>query len=159
MQHEDKAEGQRTGGMLDISHKAVTGRRAVARSTIKLGARAFEALVDGKNPKGDVLETAKVAGVMAAKATPQVIPLCHPLELSKVKIQHELNSNEKTVSITAEVVYHGRTGVEMEALTAVSVAALTIYDMLKWADKGMVITETRLLHKSGGKSGDYDFNG
>lgn len=158
MQNEDQAEAQATGGMLDISHKAVTGRRAVARSKIRLGERAFAALVEETNPKGDVLETAKVAGVMAAKATPQVIPLCHPLELSKVKIRHKLDAKEKSVCITAEVVYHGRTGVEMEALTAVSIAALTIYDMLKWADKGMVITETRLLHKSGGKSGDYDFN-
>lgn len=148
--------GSNGEGMVDISAKEVTSRRAVARSTIRLGPTAYAALVDGKSPKGDVLATAKVAGVMAAKATPSIVPLCHPLELGKVRIDHELDPEHHAVHITAEVVYRGRTGVEMEALTAVSAAALTVYDMLKWSDKGMIISDTRLVHKSGGKSGDYD---
>ena len=151
--HDNISEG---AGMVDVTAKAVTQRRAVARSTVRLGPKAYDALVSGQNPKGDVLATAKVAGVMAAKATPGIVPLCHPLELGKVRVDIELDAAQNSVHITAEVAYHGRTGVEMEALTAVCAAALTVYDMLKWADKGMVITDTHLLHKSGGKSGDYD---
>ncbi len=159
MTSENNKSAADTGGMVDISGKQVTARRAVARTTIVLGPVAYDALISGKSPKGDVMATAKVAGVMAAKSTPQIIPLCHPLELGKVRVDHTLDPDRHAVHITAEVVYHGRTGVEMEALTAVSAAALTVYDMLKWADKGMTIMETRLLHKSGGKSGDYDAGG
>lgn len=154
----DKPGNISESGMVDVSSKDVTQRQAKARSTVMLGPKAFAALTSGDNPKGDVLATAKVAGVMAAKATPQIVPLCHPLELGKIRMNHVLDSTNHSVQITAEVGYHGRTGVEMEALTAVSVAALTVYDMLKWADKGMVISDVRLLHKSGGKSGDYDIN-
>lgn len=146
-------------GMIDVTAKDATARRAVARSTIRLGPAAYAALVSGENPKGDVLATAKVAGIMAAKATPQIVPLCHPLELGKVRIDCDLDPEQQAVHVTAEVAYRGRTGVEMEALTAVSAAALTIYDMLKWADKGMTISDVRLLHKSGGKSGEYDAGG
>ncbi|MGE0267629.1 MAG: cyclic pyranopterin monophosphate synthase MoaC [Candidatus Omnitrophota bacterium] len=142
-------------GMVDISEKTITKRIAVAQATIKLGEKAFKALINGDCPKGDVLETSKIAGIMAAKATPAMIPLCHPLELNQISISHQIDKKRKSVDITAEVSYEGKTGVEMEALAAVSIAALTIYDMMKWADKGMVITDTRLLHKSGGRSGVY----
>ena len=143
-------------GMVDISHKKITQRVAVAASKIKMGKKAFQALVQGDSPKGDVLGTAKVAGTMAAKSTPQLIPLCHPLELNKVQISFDLDKKKGVVNIRGEVVSQGRTGVEMEALCAVSVAALTIYDMMKWAGQGMVIYDTMLLHKSGGKSGVYN---
>ena len=142
-------------GMIDISAKEVTKRIAKASSTITLSKEAFAALIKGKSPKGDVLETAKVAGIMAAKNTPVLIPMCHPLELSKVSVNFVVNKKEHSVVATSEVVCFGRTGVEMEALVAASTAALTIYDMMKWADKGMVIAPTKLLSKSGGKSGDY----
>ncbi|MBP9853656.1 MAG: cyclic pyranopterin monophosphate synthase MoaC [Candidatus Omnitrophica bacterium] len=143
-------------GMIDVSDKEITKRTAIARATIKLGEKAFKALIRGECPKGNVLETSKVAGIMAAKSVPNIIPLCHPLELKKISIDHKLDKKKKSVDIIAEVSYEGKTGVEMEALTAVSIAALTIYDMMKWADKGMVISDTKLLHKSGGRSGVYN---
>lgn len=142
-------------GMVDISEKNITKRNASAQSIIYLGKTAFSALINNESPKGDVLATAKVAGVMSAKLTPQIIPFCHPLELGKVHIDFELNEKNYEVTIKSDVNYVGRTGVEMEALAAVSAAALTIYDMLKYADKGIVVKNTRLLSKSGGKSGDY----
>lgn len=148
--------GNQNKGMVDISAKKITLRTAIAQTTIRLGDAAFKALANDESPKGNVLETAKVAGIMAAKATPSIIPLCHPLALSKVSVTIQLDEKTKSVGITAEVSCEGKTGVEMEALTAASVAALTVYDMLKWADKGMVITETKLLHKSGGKSGTFN---
>lgn len=143
-------------GMVDISQKEITKRIAIAQTTLIMGEKAFKALINGECPKGNVLETSKVAGIMAAKSTSTIIPLCHPLELNHVSITHQINQKTKSVDITVEVSYEGKTGVEMEALTAASVAALTIYDMMKWADKGMVITNTQLLHKSGGKSGTYN---
>ena len=103
-----------------------------------------------------MFETAKIAGIMAAKSTPAMIPMCHPLMLSKVKVICKVEKIKRQVVTTSEVVCQGKTGVEMEALVAASVASLTIYDMMKWADKGSVISETKLLHKSGGKSGDYN---
>lgn len=142
-------------GMVDVGEKQVTQRKARAQATIQMGQQAYEALVNDECPKGNVLDTARVAGVMAAKSTPSIIPLCHPLELSKAKITFALNAESYSVAVMAEVAYVGRTGVEMEALTAVSAAALTIYDMMKWSDKAMVISEVKLLEKSGGKSGDY----
>lgn len=142
-------------GMVDISDKAITKRIAVAQGVVKMNKVAMAALVGGKSPKGDVLETAKMAGVMAAKSTPSLIPLCHPLELSKITVNPKVEKTKNRVTITSEVVSFGRTGVEMEALAAVSVAALTIYDMMKWADRGMVISEVKLLYKSGGKSGIF----
>ena len=141
--------------MVDITAKKITKRTAKAGAIIELGKKAYRLLVEQCSPKGDVLETARVAGIMAAKSTPQILPLCHPLELGKACLDFKLNPQHYSIIISAEINYHGRTGVEMEALTAVSVAALTIYDMMKWADKGMVIKEVKLLSKSGGKSGDY----
>ena len=143
-------------GMVDVSWKDATRRRAIAQARITLGKKAFQAFIKGGSPKGNVLETARLAGIMAAKSTPAVIPMCHPLELSKVKIEFNTDKKKYTVTATVEVVYLGRTGVEMEALVAASVSVLTIYDMMKWVDKGMRIDAVRLIHKSGGKSGIYN---
>ena len=149
-QHKTKIDG-----MVDVSAKKVTRRVARAVSTVKMSPAAFRALIETGSLKGDVFETAKIAGVMAAKSTSDIIPMCHPLPLSHVKITFVVEKSSHQVMTTAEVICHGRTGVEMEALTAASVASLTFYDMMKWAGKDAVITETRLLSKSGGKSGDY----
>jgi len=143
-------------GMVDVSAKEITKRIARAVSTITMSPKAFKSLIEGGSPKGDVFETAKIAGIMAAKLTPKIIPMCHPLALKKVTLTFKTNKKKQQVVTTAEVVCLGQTGVEMEALTAASVASLTIYDMMKWADRGSVISETKLLHKSGGKSGDYN---
>jgi len=142
-------------GMVDISAKDVTRRTATAGGEITLGVEALAALLEDRVPKGNVLEAAKIAGMMAAKETPRILPYCHPLELNKVNIAFEIDRKNSKIAITSEVVCLGRTGVEMEALTAVSAAALTIYDMLKWAGQDMVISDIRLLTKTGGKSGDY----
>lgn len=142
-------------GMVDISEKDVTKRVAKASSVIHLTPKAFKALLDGGSPKGDVFETAKIAGIMAAKSTSMIIPMCHPLALNAVKVTFRVEKSKRTVTTTAEVVCLGKTGVEMEALTAACVASLTIYDMMKWADKGSVISETKLAYKSGGTTGDY----
>ena len=141
--------------MIDISAKTPTKRVAIASGKIRMSKTAFDALIKGKSPKGDVLGTAKVAGIMAAKNTPTIIPMCHSLELSKVSVSFKPDKKKSTITIASEVSCLGRTGVEMEALTAVSVAALTIYDMMKWADKAMVISDVKLLLKTGGKSGIY----
>lgn len=150
-----KIKNRFQGGMVDISEKKITKRVAVASAKIILGKIAFDALMAGASPKGDVFETAKVAGIMAAKATPSIIPMCHPLELKKVSIDFKTDEKEKSVVITAEVMVLGQTGVEMEALAAVTIAALTIYDMMKWTGKEMVISEAMLLEKHGGKSGTF----
>lgn len=142
--------------MVDISEKDITKRVAVACGQIMMSQKAFKALLSRQSPKGDVLETAKIAGIMAAKSTPAIIPMCHPLELNKVKLDLHLVKKSHAVNIRSEVACLGRTGVEMEALTSVAAAALTIYDMMKWADKAMVISEIKLLHKSGGKSGEFN---
>lgn len=142
--------------MVDISQKEVTKRVAVACGRITMSRIAFKALCAHQSPKGNVLETAKIAGIMAAKSTPSIIPMCHPLELSKVKVIFQKDLKSLSVKIQSEVVCLGRTGVEMEALTAVAVAALTIYDMMKWSDKAMVISHIKLLYKTGGKSGDFN---
>ena len=142
-------------GMVDTTHKEITKRRAIACAVIKMNKKAFTALVKKASPKGDVLSTAQVAGVLAAKNTPSIIPMCHPLELGKVDVQFKLDKKKQTVTTTVEVVYAGRTGVEMEAMVAAAAASLTIYDMLKWADRSMVVSDVKLLHKSGGKSGTY----
>lgn len=141
--------------MVDISEKNITVRLAIASGTIRLSKDAFKILKFSGSPKGDVLETAKVAGIMAAKNTPAIIPLCHPLLLNKVNITFESNTKTSMITVIAEVKSDGKTGVEMEALTAVSAACLTIYDMMKWADKAMVIGDIKLVEKRGGKSGDY----
>jgi len=149
-------KGKQINGMVDVSEKEVTKRIARAMSVITMSQRAFTLFQKEGSPKGNVLETAKIAGIMAAKQTPEIIPMCHPLALKKVAVTFKTDKDKRQVITTAEVICMGQTGVEMEALTAVSIASLTIYDMMKWADKGSVISETKLLHKSGGKSGDYN---
>lgn len=151
-----KRQTVKASGMVDISAKAVTRRVAKATARILMGPEAFRALMTKGSPKGDVFETARIAGVMAAKSTPGIVPLCHPLELSQVKIAFDPRESDHAIEITSQVVCRGRTGVEMEALTAVCAAALTIYDMMKWADHAMVISNIQLLHKSGGKSGTFN---
>ena len=142
-------------GMIDISEKSMTRREAIACASVTLHKDAFKILMAGGSPKGDVFETAKVAGILAAKETPRLIPMCHPLELSKVGIEFYPNHKKYRVEIRAEVSCCGKTGVEMEALTAAAIAALTIYDIMKYKDKGMVISDVKLLSKTGGKSGDF----
>ncbi|QGY79889.1 cyclic pyranopterin monophosphate synthase MoaC [Sphingorhabdus lacus] len=139
--------------MVDVSAKADTVREAVAEGRIQMSANALQAIVEGSAKKGDVLATARIAGIMAAKKTSELIPLCHPLLLSKIAVDFTFESDG--IRATSRVRLTGQTGVEMEAMTAVSVALLTIYDMAKALDKGMTITEIRLLTKSGGKSGDW----
>lgn len=151
-------QNKKIAGMVDISAKAVTKRVAKATASVLLGPKAFQALMTKGSPKGDVFETARIAGIMAAKSTPTIVPMCHPLELSQVKIAFDLRESDHAIDVTAQVVCRGRTGVEMEALTAVCAAALTIYDMMKWADHAMVISKIQLRHKSGGKSGTFNRN-
>lgn len=139
--------------MVDVSGKAETVREAVAEGRIAMSAEALAAIRDGAAAKGDVLATARIAGIMAAKRTSELIPLCHPLMLSKIAVDFAFEPDG--IRATATVRLTGRTGVEMEALTAVSVALLTIYDMAKAIDKAMTISGIRLLSKTGGKSGDW----
>ncbi len=139
--------------MVDVSDKAVTKRTARAETVLETRPDVIELLVAGELPKGEALGTARIAGIMAAKRTWELIPLCHPLPLSKLAVDFE--PGEDRVRIIATVTTRGVTGVEMEALTAASVAALTLYDMIKAVDKQAVITGTRVLAKSGGKSGDW----
>ena len=147
---------QAINGMVDNSAKENTRRIARASGSLTLGSKAYRLLMKKGSPKGDVFETAKIAGVMAAKQTPSIIPLCHLLEINKVALTFKNDPKKFRIMAEAEVVYVGKTGVEMEALTAVAAALLTIYDMMKWADKGMVLSEIKLLHKSGGKSGTFN---
>ncbi len=139
--------------MVDVSAKADTLRTAIAQSQVELTAAIVAAITDDNLPKGDLYATARIAGIQAAKKCSDLIPLCHPLPLSKITVDIELQGN--SLLITALCKTTGKTGVEMEALTAASVAALTVYDMCKGLDKGMIIRETKLLEKSGGKSGDW----
>jgi cyclic pyranopterin phosphate synthase len=139
--------------MVDVSAKADTIREAVAEGRISMSAAALEAIKAGSAKKGDVLATARIAGIMAAKKTSELIPLCHPLLLSKISVDFAFENDG--IRATALVRLTGQTGVEMEAMTAVSVALLTIYDMAKALDKAMVIDDVRLLTKTGGKSGDW----
>jgi len=139
--------------MVDVSAKADTAREAVAEGRITMSAEALEAVRAGNIKKGDVLGTARIAGIMAAKKTSELIPLCHPLMLSKIAVAFEFEDHG--IRAEARVRLNGPTGVEMEALTAVSVALLTLYDMAKALDKAMVISDIRLLSKTGGKSGDW----
>ncbi len=145
------ATGQAT--MVDVGAKAVTPREAVARGFISLQKETLQLLQQNALPKGNAIETARLAGIMAAKRTGELIPLCHPLGLDFVDVQIAAHENGLAIEATARC--HGQTGVEMEALTAVSVAALTLYDMCKAVDKMMVIGEIRLAKKSGGRSGDF----
>ena len=139
--------------MVDVSEKAATSRTAVAEGFIAMAAETLALIERGDAKKGDALATARLAGIMAAKRTHELIPLCHPLLLTKVTVDLEPTADPAGVKITAEVKVNGQTGVEMEALTAVSVACLTVYDMLKAVDRGMTIGPIRLLEKSGGRSG------
>jgi cyclic pyranopterin phosphate synthase len=141
--------------MVDVSEKEDTRRVAVARGTIRMKRETLERIATGSIAKGDVLAVAQVAGIMAAKETSRLIPMCHPLFLTSVDIDFVLDPDYAQVRIEATVGTTGKTGVEMEALTAVSVAALTIYDMCKAMDKGMEIVDIRLMEKKGGKSGHY----
>jgi cyclic pyranopterin phosphate synthase len=141
--------------MVDVSDKEVTAREATAEAIIVLSAEAFTAVMDGSAPKGDVLAAARIAGIMGAKKTSELIPLCHPLPLSKMAIDFKPQADRNAIRIVAMAKTTGQTGVEMESLTAASIAALTIYDMVKAVDKGAVIESIRLLTKSGGKSGAY----
>ena len=141
--------------MVDVSEKQATFREATATGTVSLSAETFGLIKRGEMKKGDVLAVAQVAGIMAAKRTPELIPMCHPIAITGVDISFAPDENQKTIGITATVRCKGETGVEMEALTAVSVAALTIYDMCKAVQKDIEINHIRLLKKSGGKSGDY----
>ncbi|NYT39644.1 cyclic pyranopterin monophosphate synthase MoaC [Sphingomonas sp. R-74633] len=139
--------------MVDVAGKAVTQREAVATGRITMSAQAAAAIRAGAVKKGDVLATARIAGIMAAKRTAELIPLCHPLPLTRVAV--DLAPDETGVTVTATAATEAQTGVEMEALTAVSTALLTLYDMAKALDKAMVIGDIRLLSKKGGKSGDW----
>lgn len=146
-------DSQGKARMVDVGGKAETKRIAVAAGRIRMSAEALAAIRDGQVPKGDVLATARIAGIMAAKKTAELIPLCHPLALDAVTVDFAFAEGALTATATASL--SGRTGVEMEAMTAVSVALLTIYDMAKAVDKGMVIDGIRLIEKRGGKSGDW----
>lgn len=146
-------DAQGAAHMVDVSGKADTARQAIATGRIDMNAEAAQAIALGSAKKGDVLAVARIAGIMAAKKTSELIPLCHPLPISKIAIDLEVDT--QGVSATATVKTRGQTGVEMEAMTAVSVALLTVYDMAKALDKGMIMRDIRLLEKSGGKSGDW----
>lgn len=142
--------------MVDVGGKAETERKAVACASIYMEKDTLQMIQAGSHKKGDVLGVARLAGIMAAKKTPDLIPLCHPLPLTSVTLELTSDSDRNAVDITATCKLTGRTGVEMEALTAASVAALTVYDMCKAVDRGMRISDVKLLHKSGGKSGRFD---
>ena len=149
-------DGAGNAHMVDVSDKSETERVAIAQGRVIMAPETM-ALIQARGvKKGDVLAVAQLAGIMGAKRTPDLIPLCHPLALTSVKVELALDPENNAVLIEAMCKLKGRTGVEMEALTAVSVAALTVYDMVKAVDKGMRITEVRLVHKSGGKSGTWE---
>ena len=139
--------------MVDVGDKAQSARSATAAGRIRMAAGTLAAVRDGSGPKGDVLAAARIAGIMAAKKTGELIPLCHPLALDSVSV--DFSFEDDAIAVTARASLTGKTGVEMEALTAASVALLTIYDMAKALEKGMVIESVRLLEKTGGKSGDW----
>lgn len=141
--------------MVDVSGKDETARVAVARGTVLMAPETFRLVMDRKMSKGDVFEVARLAGIMAAKKTPDIIPLCHPLNLTNVTLEFYPDMEKRRVEVEATARVTGRTGVEMEALTAVAAACLTVYDMCKAVDRGMVITDIRLMEKSGGKSGVF----
>ena len=145
--------------MVDVTDKKQTERKAVAKGKIIMQSATLEKIVAGRMAKGNVLETARIAGVMAAKKTSDLIPMCHPLSLTFIQVDFQPDLKNHSIDIEATVRLKGQTGVEMEALTAVATAALTVYDMCKSHDRGMMITEIHLAEKSGGKSGHYKFKG
>ena len=146
---------QNSKGMVDISSKGISQRVATASGRVVLGRELFEVLQQNQCPKGNVLETAKIAAINAVKATPSTIPMCHPIGIEAVEVDFVTDGQGESVSVTVKVKSSGKTGVEMEALCGVSAACLTIYDMLKYKNKDMIISEIKLMGKSGGKSGDY----
>ena len=148
------AEGR--ARMVDVSAKAESARIAVAAGSVAMAPATLALIQAGGVEKGDVLSVARLAGIMGAKRTPDLIPLCHPLQLTSVEVELSADPDRSAIEITATCKLSGKTGVEMEALTAVAVAALTVYDMCKAVDRGMSICEIRLIHKSGGKSGTYE---
>ena len=148
-------DAQGAARMVDVGGKEITKRRAVARGSVRMAAATLAKIEASTVAKGDVLATARLAGIMAAKRTSELIPLCHPLPVTSVSVDLAPGREAGTLDITATVSCTGRTGVEMEALTAVSVAALTVYDMCKAIDRGMAIGDIRLEEKSGGRSGDW----
>lgn len=141
--------------MVDVSEKAATDRRAVARAIVRVSPQTAQAVEAGDTPKGDVLGTARIAGIQAAKRTSELIPLCHPLSLSFAGVEGEIDVEAGEIALTAEARTTGPTGVEMEALTAAAVAALTVYDMVKGIERGAEIDSVVLLEKSGGRSGEW----
>jgi cyclic pyranopterin phosphate synthase len=145
--------------MVDVGEKPATERRAVARAVVRVSAQTAEAVAAGDAPKGDVIGVARIAGIQAAKRTSELIPLCHPLALSFVGVEGEVDATAGAITLTAEARTTGPTGVEMEALTAASVAALTVYDMVKGIERGAEISEVTLLEKSGGRSGHWRRDG
>lgn len=149
-------DDQGNAHMVNVAGKSVSSRLATAEATVRMLPATLELIQAGGHKKGDVLAVARIAGIQAAKKCPELIPLCHPLMLTSVSVDFELLPDTSSIRILASCGLDGKTGVEMEALTAVSVAALTIYDMCKAVDKGMIIENTRLLEKSGGKSGNWN---
>ncbi len=148
-------DSQGAARMVDVGGKRASAREAVASARVEMAARALDLIAAGGHPKGDVFAVARIAGIQAAKRCPELIPLCHPLPLSAVEVRLEADHAASAVLISARCRLTGRTGAEMEALTAASVAALTVYDMCKAADRGMVISSVRLEEKRGGKSGHW----
>jgi cyclic pyranopterin phosphate synthase len=148
-------DGEGNARMVDVGDKPVTGRRAVARAVVRMAPETAAAVAAGDAPKGDVLGTARIAGIQAAKRTGELIPLCHPLALDHVDVDARVDTGEGTVTLTAEARVTARTGVEMEAMTAAAVAALTVYDMVKGLERGVTVEDVRLISKSGGRSGDW----
>lgn len=144
-----------TASMVDVADKAVTTRTATAEGSVRMNAETLDMILAGNAKKGDVIAAARIAGIMAAKRTHELIPLCHPLALTKISVDIEPDTGLPGLKVSAFAKLDGKTGVEMEALTAVSVACLTIYDMAKAVDRGMVIGDIRLRQKSGGRSGDW----
>lgn len=145
--------------MVDVTEKNITERQAIAKGKIFVNDETYKRIVEGNMEKGDVLSVARIAGIMATKKTSDLIPMCHPLMLTKSKIDFEFNEEEKSITAISLVKLAGKTGVEMEALMGVNVALLTIYDMCKAIDKNMVISDIHLVEKTGGKSGKFVFEG
>ncbi|AZQ67266.1 cyclic pyranopterin monophosphate synthase MoaC [Silicimonas algicola] len=152
-------DGQGHAHMVDVSGKAVTDRLAVAEGWVRMRAETLDLITEGRAKKGDVLSVSRLAGIMGAKKTAELIPLCHPLPITKVALDLTADPSRPGIRVEASVKTSGQTGVEMEALTAVAVACLTVYDMVKAVEKGMVIEDVRLLLKDGGKSGRYEAAG
>lgn len=148
-------DAQGNAHMVDVSGKDVTSRTATAKATVEMQPGTLRLILEGKATKGDVIATARIAGIMAAKKTHELIPLCHPLMISKVSVDFAPDEQASAIEVSATVKVEGKTGVEMEALTACSVACLTLYDMCKAVDRAMRITNLRLVEKAGGKSGHF----